>query len=214
MYAKRLNYYGVPGQFTARALYVARSIEDALAILSNSNPGNSYNLNIAAPKYNRIVNVEVDPLGGIGVHKIPSKFDAPKDIIPNTYPQPYYYYHVYRFLTTECVVGPSSEHRMATLAHYKVPETIADIQTMLGDTSDKNYPIYRDGSGLDAPYVTLTTVVYDFVNMVANVYNTNPRSGGSLQAVSVMVTLQCRINRVKIDNLSLVITRGTTRPRV
>lgn len=175
-----LNYYGVPGQLTARAAYGAKSLDHAFSILSNSGTANGYNLNIGVPKDNRIVNIEQDPLGGFGAHEIPSALNLPKYTLPNAHIQPFYFYHanMYRFLWTPCVWDPSSSHRLAVLDKYPAPTKTDDIRQMLGDTSDPQYPIYRTGAnGPDSPYATLTTVIYDFVSMTASVYDSNPRTG-------------------------------------
>lgn len=176
--ADELDYFGVPGQITTRAAYGAQSVNEVITLLSTANSALGYNFNVGHPKTNRFVNVEVAPFGIIGVHEIPSLFNAPNYDLPKVTPGPYYYYHtnMYRLLATPCLLDPSSVHRMATLAKYQPPNITSHVRAMLGDTSDSQYPIYRNATSPDDPFMTYTTVVYDFVSMVANVYDQNPSS--------------------------------------
>jgi hypothetical protein len=176
--ASTLNYYGIPGQLTTRAVYGSKTVAEVISSLSTSTPALGYNFNVAYPEDNRFLNIEVDPLGTLGVHEVPSLYKTPKYKLPKESYLPYFYYHtnMYRVLSSPCESDPSSIHRMAVLAKYSAPNSTDDIQRMLGDTSDPLYPIYRDGTGPDSPYVTLTTVVYDFVANVANIFDGNPRT--------------------------------------
>jgi hypothetical protein len=175
IFANQLNYFGVPGQVSARAAYGAKSIDELVDIVRFSSSANSYNLNVASTRNGRVVNVEVDPMGLVGVHDVAAMQhdDAPVGMVR----PPYWFFHtnMYRTITTACVTDASSVHRMSTLAKYHVPNATVDVRQMLGDTSDPLYPIYRDGKSPDTDVVTLTTVVYDLAMMRATIFDTNPR---------------------------------------
>ena len=51
---------------------------------------------------------------------------------------------------------PSSEHRLARVRELPPPTDARDITTILGDTEDKKYPIYRTATPPDTA-VTLAT---------------------------------------------------------
>ena len=51
---------------------------------------------------------------------------------------------------------PSSEHRLARVRDLPPPTDARDIATILGDTEDKKYPIYRTATPPDTA-VTLST---------------------------------------------------------
>ena len=184
VFATQLNYFGCPGQVSARAAYGARTLDDAVRIIRYSTSANSYNLNVASTSttvLGDILSVEVDPMGILGVHSLR------RQVPPSQEPQgmlrsPYWFYHTNMYITlaTACANDPSSDHRMATLATYAVPNATRDIAQMLGDTSDPMYPIYRDGRAPDTDVVTLTTVVYDLQQKMAMVYASNPRLGKPL----------------------------------
>jgi len=176
--ADQLNYYGVPGQIVTRATFMARSPEEAAGILETSHTSNSFNMNFASTRSNKMTNVEVAPVEFVvGVHDVTSIKNVVRNPLPKTFAEKYYYYHTNTYLTlsTPCSPDASSIHRLVTLNTYKIPNSTSDIQTMLGDTSDSDYPIYRSGNSKDDPYRTLTTVVYDLVQSIAYVHKQNPR---------------------------------------
>jgi hypothetical protein len=183
VFAVSLNYFGAPGQVAARASYSARSIDDAIAIINRAQSANSFNLNLATTRGTRMVNIEVDPLGASSVHEVQpyGRYPAVAPFVNCTIP-PYYFYHTneYKILATPCFDDPSSDHRDRVLASYPAPNATADIRKMLGDTSDHQYPIYRNGAAPDTGTVTLTTVVYDLSTFTAHIFDSNPRDNTPL----------------------------------
>lgn len=57
---------------------------------------------------------------------------------------------------------------------FPTPTSETDVRSILGDTKDKEFPIYRVPTAVD-PLVTAVTVVFDLVNMVASVWDNNPK---------------------------------------
>mmetsp|Transcript_26674 Transcript_26674/g.68495 ORF Transcript_26674/g.68495 Transcript_26674/m.68495 type:complete len:80 (+) Transcript_26674:943-1182(+) len=61
------------------------------------------------------------------------------------------------------------------LRYSNKDEAIATLRKVLGDTADKEYPIYRDGAGPDKDVITLSTVIVDMGTKQAIVYDQNPQ---------------------------------------
>lgn len=206
VFAKTLNFNQIPGQISARNAYGARSVNDVVERIRTTGSANSYNLNVGqistiVPEggSSRFINIEVDPMGVIGVHEVPaeanrtttsngSQKDAKLRRQGSEFPAPpSYYYHVnmYRFLSTPCYNDTSSVHRMSTLTskYPSPPKSAKDVAWMLGDTSDPLYPIYRNGVSPDTNIVTLTTVVFDYDKQMANIFSNNPRLNDPLMVL-------------------------------
>ena len=66
------------------------------------------------------------------------------------------FHNRYRHSDPEQYVDPSSEHRLARVKQLAPPTDSADMLSILGDTWDRQYPIYRTGVPTDF-YFTLTT---------------------------------------------------------
>eukprot|EP00759_Apiculatamorpha_spiralis_P049878 PhF_6_TR44503/c0_g1_i1/m.68545 len=179
IYAIETVYQGtVPRSICARDLYRATSVEDAVNRLRRCPSASAFNVNFGTTKKqsSSFISIEIDPMGTLGVHTLKS-FDSSLPPTPSvgSYP-PHYYTHtnVYRLLMTKCVENLSSLHRDKVLQSYPAPNASIDIRTMLGDTSDPMYPIYRTASGVDTA-LTLSTVVYDYVKSAVMIFVGNPR---------------------------------------
>jgi hypothetical protein len=178
IFAVNLNYFGVPVQIAARAFFGAKDIDHAIKMVNEAQCANSFNLNLATTRGTRMVNIEVDPLGASSVHEVQpyGRYPAVAPFVNCTIP-PYYFFHTneYKILATPGFDDPSSDHRDRVLASYPAPNATADIRQMLGDTSDHQYPIYRNGAAPDLGAYTLSTVVFDLATFTATVFDTNPR---------------------------------------
>lgn len=53
------------------------------------------------------------------------------------------HFNAYKCLKVDAKVSASSEHRQAAADRFAAPRSPADVVAILGDTSDKDYPIYR-----------------------------------------------------------------------
>jgi len=60
------------------------------------------------------------------------------------------------------------------MSPLQVPENREDILTILGDTKDPNYPIWRSGSG---HIYTLCTAFFDLQAETVEIIFTNPKQG-------------------------------------
>jgi len=56
-------------------------------------------------------------------------------------------------------VDPSSEHRLARVKELPRPNDTVDLLTILGDTHDPQYPIYRNGAPPDTAATIATGTV-------------------------------------------------------
>jgi hypothetical protein len=57
---------------------------------------------------------------------------------------------------------PSSVHRMQRVKEMQPPKSVHDLQVILGDTQDKEYPIFRTATPPDQS-ATLATGWYSFL---------------------------------------------------
>eukprot|EP00117_Sycon_ciliatum_P015507 scpid84639/ scgid15319/ len=85
---------------------------------------------------------------------------------------------VYRFVHTPepQYVHMSSVHRTRALATLEGPTDSSSALNILSDTSDTEYPMYRNGASPDV-LSTIATVVYDLLRGVAEIYTTQPLPG-------------------------------------
>lgn len=67
----------------------------------------------------------------------------------------------------------SSKHRQAR-ADLLPQETISDILAVLGDTGDREYPIYRNAHPPDTS-ATLASILCDFTAKKVSLFNGNPK---------------------------------------
>ncbi|XP_065180844.1 beta-alanyl-dopamine/carcinine hydrolase-like [Sycon ciliatum] len=72
----------------------------------------------------------------------------------------------------------SSMRRTAALYSLDGPTDVNSTLRILGDTADKEYPIYRRGHPPDEVY-TIATAVYDLLRGVVDIYTTQPLPGAT-----------------------------------
>jgi hypothetical protein len=53
---------------------------------------------------------------------------------------------------------------------------VRDVEAMLGDTSNAEYPVYNANGTIDDPVQTLTTAVFDLVAQTVRIFDENPRT--------------------------------------
>jgi len=87
----------------------------------------------------------------------------------------YSHQNQYRRLKISQFPDPSSDHRLARINELPSPKMSADVCSILGDTKDKQYPIYRNSSPPDDSS-TLATMVTDFRMNSISVYLGNPKT--------------------------------------
>ena len=90
---------------------------------------------------------------------------------------PTFYFHVnmYRNLSVPQYLDPSSVHRTKRMEEFTKVESEEQVISILGDTFDREYPIYRNGLGKDHA-ATVATVLYNLATLKVTVYNGNPKN--------------------------------------
>jgi hypothetical protein len=82
-------------------------------------------------------------------------------------------------------VDDSSVHRLARALQLPVSVNAASACQLLGDTTDTDYPIYRDGAGPDGGVATLATAVFDLVRRQVQMYDANPAHSTPVYTVAL-----------------------------
>ena len=88
-----------------------------------------------------------------------------------------FYFHVnmYRNLSVPEFLDPSSVHRTARFNQFTKIETEEQVLALLGDTYDKEFPIYRQPTKTDDAS-TVATVLFNLITRKVTVYNKNPKT--------------------------------------
>lgn len=86
------------------------------------------------------------------------------------------HFNMYLRLDVPQNVDDSSLHRAIRAAQLPTPVNITDAESLLGDTADVDYPIYRNGAWPDGGCVTLATGVFDLNAGTLTVFDSNPKS--------------------------------------
>jgi len=174
LFSQMQNWDGIPAQICGRLVLGAVNTQEALRLLTECPSATSWNMNIFNSKgsFNTTSfhSLEKDPLNVVGIRRTPTG-------------TAYYHTNMYQLLSTPQFTDASSTHRNAVLATYPIPRTTSDVRRMLGDTSDKEYPVYRTGNAPDTDVVTMVTAVFDFVNRVALLYGGNPATSDPVLSV-------------------------------
>ncbi|WIA08761.1 hypothetical protein OEZ85_008184 [Tetradesmus obliquus] len=171
---------GFSRNFVSRQLLQARSIDEALAIISRPGQAVGHSYNLFDLHSRRLLNVEVGPGGASSVLEVRrGSF--------------YFHANMFKHLVLRQRIDASSFHREARALQLQAPRDAAELLGMLGDTADPEYPIYRHGnSTADAAVVTLCTALFDLEAGTMRVWTGNPGDASSrrLQLQFDLHTLQ------------------------
>jgi len=150
-----LNGKGLSVPFVCRSLLSATSISDLISKMP-SNCASGVNLNVISMNENRLVNIEI--IGNIySVREINGAFS---------------HYNTYKTINVEYEYSESSSRRGKRVA--QLPATnVEEMKVILGDTFDKQYPIYRNCAEPDE-YHTAATVIFDVRKKTASIFVKNP----------------------------------------
>ena len=182
VFNKVSNYRNVPTSILGRAVMAMRSIDDAISLFRWHHGSEACNVNLGHYPSGRLVTMEVDPFNyTVSVKEV---FHwAGQAALPGLRQSPYFFIHVnfFQVLQSPSYTDVSSLHRLATLAKYHAPNSTHDIRRMLGDTSDPQYPVYRNVTA-DDDCQTLTTAVWDLRIGTVDIYNDNPATSHAVFA--------------------------------
>ena len=152
---------GLSRHFLARALLDARTMDDAIRVITISNRASGFNYNIGSLSDRRVVSVEVSPEGH-HVHEVQG-----------------YYLHTNHYLELMDVaqeITPSSRRRLAraeSLCRNTPPGDATRVLALLGDRTDCDHPIHCDATPPDIS-ATLCSALFDLDNCQLHIYWDNP----------------------------------------
>ena len=78
-----------------------------------------------------------------------------------------------------------SDHRLELFEKMPVPKTRQDLINMLGDQSDKKFPVYHTMKG--DPVVTLAVGIFDCIARTWSIYSTNPKESEPLMVLPLVL---------------------------
>lgn len=131
LFPSKILIGGLLNSFLSRETYNAKNIEQVIQILSVSNRAFGFSLNVGSVKDKKIVNIEFSP-DAIDVKIIQGNYS---------------HTNLYKHLTTpQSYTDPSSFHRQARIDQLPSVQSAANIRSILGDTNDKQYPIFRNSN--------------------------------------------------------------------
>jgi len=151
---RQLDLGGASIPFLCRDLVTSRSIPELIAKIP-ARRASGVSLNVASINENRMVNIELSK----------DEFSV-KEITGE-----YYHVNAYKRLKALQVERPSSIHRQTRIEQF--PNLVSNINTILGDTKDQVYPIYRTVTAIDQNE-TGATAIFDLKKKTASIYITNP----------------------------------------
>ena len=175
LYPNDLNLQSPMAQVVGRKAYSSSTIEHAAMVAASGRGTSGFNMNIGSVfpedgSYTgrRVLSVEVDSnRKSASIHETSPLQKGP--------PSFFFHMNMYLVLMTNQSDDPSSDARLAVLSkNYAQANTTHDVATMLGDTSNPNYPVYNGNGTFDDPVQTLTTAVFDLMRGTVDIYDTNP----------------------------------------
>jgi len=146
--APRPIQVGASRHFLARSLLDARSLDDAIENATGPDRASGFNYNIGSLSERRVVSVEVAPQRH-HVHEVKG-----------------YYTHTNHYLKLDgqaqeiTASSRKRQERSLSLARMTPPADAGHVLAVLGNQSDRDYPIYRDASRPDTD-ATLCSALYD-----------------------------------------------------
>ncbi|CAE7662804.1 unnamed protein product [Symbiodinium sp. CCMP2456] len=159
---------GVAVAFVCRdVLEQARSAQEAVSLASPRDLalGQNLNVGVVSAVASTLLTAETAPGGQSNVKTVSGTWFHANEYLRMTVQQST------SFLT-------SSKHRRATFEAKPKPGSLAEALHMLGDTSDREYPIFRRQDATQED--TLLTVAFDLQAGQVTVYRDNPRFGAAV----------------------------------
>lgn len=163
LYPNHCLYGGLGRNFVSRHLVAATSLEDAIARATMGNQATGHSFNLASKYEERLVNIEVKPnvesSGSSG--QVRSLSQSPYVITSVEKGSSLFHANCYIYMDADADCSTSSQHRMARASELPPAKSVQDVLVTLGDTEDKDYPIYRSGVGDDKDNgYTISTVLF------------------------------------------------------
>ncbi|KAL3498946.1 hypothetical protein ACH5RR_041678 [Cinchona calisaya] len=157
---------GIGRNFISRDLLEAKSIEDALSRISSSEVSVGHSYNLIDIRMRGILNVETASRSRISIHEVGAT--------------PFFHANTYLHLQVQQVHDENSLSRQKRAA--LLPKgSKREFLSLLGDMSDKTYPIYMTGPVL----YTLCTVLIDLDEKTLSITEGNPKNRESFNVFSM-----------------------------
>ena len=152
---------GLSRHFLARALLDARTLEDAVRVITMSDRASGFNYNIGSLSKRQLVSVEVSP----EQHHIHNIHE--------------FYSHTNHYLQLndqKQAITQSSRKRLErcrTLCSSTPPKDVGHVLALLSNQTDREFPIYRDATFPDSD-ATLCSALFDLDHRELKIYWGNP----------------------------------------
>jgi predicted choloylglycine hydrolase len=156
---------GIGRHFIARSMLEAPSLQEAIDRATVPNQASGFSYTIGSAEERRIVIVESAPVG--------FRIQEVKSWICHSN-------HCILFEQIEQTVDPSSRSRLDRARdrfQHQGPERLQNVLNILGDQTDKTYPIYRQGHPPDK-LETMATVLADLDSREVRLFLDHPRESG------------------------------------
>lgn len=155
LFPQNISVGALARQFLTRDVLNARDINDAIRILTRGPCASGFSINIGSTLTGEMVNIEMSPGQLRSVLRVTNYS---------------YHFNQYLRLNVSHFPDPSSDHRLARIKQLPTPQSVADVRAILGDTGDKEYPIWRNGAAPDYDAYTLATAIFDLSAATMSVY--------------------------------------------
>jgi len=152
---------GLSRHFLARSLLDARSLDEAIGNITESDRASGFNYNIGSLAERRVVSVEVAPQRH-HVHEVQGYFSHTNHYIELNEPQQ--------------EISQSSRKRLErsmAIGRTAAPGQADQVLAVLGNRDDRDYPIYRDAAPPDTD-ATLCSALYDLDGRELRIYYDHP----------------------------------------
>lgn len=163
IWPKNVTNRGVTVAFMCRELFAAKSVEDAIHIFRTRSKvmSNGMSLNLGSVKLDHTYNIEVGH-GVIDIKMIDQSVGS------------YSHFNMYKRLTVPQWLTNSTQHRIQRYQQLGDPKTEGDVKAILGDTGDKEWPIFRTAQAPDLG-MTVATAYFDLKAGTFDMYEDNPK---------------------------------------
>eukprot|EP00239_Pterosperma_sp_CCMP1384_P012952 CAMPEP_0197866808 /NCGR_PEP_ID=MMETSP1438-20131217/44412_1 /TAXON_ID=1461541 /ORGANISM="Pterosperma sp., Strain CCMP1384" /LENGTH=337 /DNA_ID=CAMNT_0043485403 /DNA_START=787 /DNA_END=1800 /DNA_ORIENTATION=+ len=172
LYPSAMLPNGVTTVFVGRDLYEAQDLEDAIRRAAPLDLMGGQNVNIGSFIEQRIVTIETAPGGVKSVYEMGPSHGGNAT-----------YFHANEYLRLQSIPQfeksiISSQHRRSAYEHVRPPPvTLRGLLSVLGDTSDPSYPVFRRNDATKES--TLYTIAFDLRQGQIQIYRNNPREGAA-----------------------------------
>jgi hypothetical protein len=152
---------GLSRHFLARALLDARTLDDAVRVITMSDRASGFNYNIGSLSERRVVSVEVSPERH-HVHEVQGYYTHTNHYLQLNHPK------------QEITLSSRKRlERSLTLCRSTPPIDGGQVLALLSDQTDRDFPKYRDATLPDND-ATLCSALYDLDRRELRIYWGNP----------------------------------------